>query len=71
MAKQSKTARELRDIVAARLGVGDVLIAVYKDRTDGWHATVLTTLQPTNRKHYQASVDQIVVELRKEYDLAE
>jgi hypothetical protein len=34
MAKQSKTARELKDIVAARLGVGDVLLAVNKDRID-------------------------------------
>jgi hypothetical protein len=67
----AQTAHELKDIVAGRLGVGDVLLAVYNDRTDGWHATVLTTLQPTNKKQYQASVDQIVAELRKEYDLAE
>ena len=71
MAKQSKTARELKDIVAARLGVGDMFLAVNKDRIDGWRATVVTTLQPTNRKQYQASVDQIVAELRNEYELAE
>jgi hypothetical protein len=69
MAKQRKTAHELKDVVAARLGVGDVLIAVNKDRIDGWRATVLTALQPMNRKQYQASVDQTVAELRKEYDL--
>jgi hypothetical protein len=71
MAKQRKTAHELKDIVAARLGIGDVLIAVHKDRIDGWRATVVTTLQPTNRKQYQASVDQIVAELRSEYELTE
>ena len=71
MAKQSKTARELKDIVAARLGVGDMFLAVNKDRIDGWHATVLTTLQRTNKIEYQARVDEIVVELRKEYELAE
>ena len=71
MAKQSKTARELKDIVAARLGVGDMFLAVNKDRIDGWRATVVTTLQPTNRKQYQASVDQIVAELRNEYELTE
>ena len=71
MAKQRKTAQELKDIVAVRLGVGDVLLAVNKDRFDGWRAMVVTALQPTNRKQYQASVDQIVAELRKEYDLAE
>ena len=71
MAKQRKTAHELKDVVAARLGVGDVLIAVNKDRIDGWRATVVTALQPTNRKQYQASVDQIVAELRNEYDLDE
>ena len=71
MAKQSKTARELNDIVAARLGVGDMFLVVNKDRIDSWRATVLTTLQRTNKIEYQANVDQIVAELRKEYDLAE
>jgi hypothetical protein len=71
MAKQLKTANELKNIVAARLGVGDVLIAVNKDRIDGWRATVVATLQPANKTKYQASVDQIVAELRKEYKLAE
>jgi hypothetical protein len=61
MAKQRKTAHELKDIVAARLGVGDVLLAVYNDRTDGWRATVLTTLQRTNKIQHQARVDEIVV----------
>ena len=65
MAKQRKTAHELKDIVAARLCVGDVLIAVNKDRTDGWRATVLTTLQRKNKIEYQARVDEIVVGLRK------
>ena len=71
MAKQRKTAHELKEIVAARLGVGDVLIAVNKDRIDDWRATVLTTLQRKNKIQYQARVDEIVAELRKEYDLAE
>jgi hypothetical protein len=71
MAKQPKTAHELKDIVAARLGIGDVLMVVTKDRTDGWRATVLTTLRPANKPKYQASVDQIVAELRNEYELAE
>ena len=71
MAKQHKIAHELKDIVAGRLGIGDVLLVVTKDRIDGWRATVLTTLRPANKPKYQASVDQIVVELRKEYDLAE
>ena len=71
MAKQRKTAHELKDIVAARLGVGDMFLAVNKDRIDGWRAIVLTTLQRTNKIEYQARVDEIVVELRKEYELAE
>jgi hypothetical protein len=48
-----------------------MFLAVNKDRIDGWRATVLTTLQRTNKIKYQASVDLIVAELRKEYDLAE
>ena len=71
MAKQRKTAHELKNIVAAHLGIGDVLMVVTKDQIDGWRATVVTALQPTNRKQYQASVDQIVAELRNEYDLDE
>jgi hypothetical protein len=71
MAKQRKTAHELKDMVAARLGIGDVLMVVTKDRTDGWRATVLTVLRPANKPKYQAKVDQIVVELRDEYDLTE
>ena len=71
LAKQRKTAHELKDIVAGRLGIGDVLLVVTKDRIDGWRATVLTTLQRKDKIQYQASVDQIVAELRKEYDLVE
>jgi hypothetical protein len=56
---------------SALMSGSDVLLAVNKDRFDGWRATVVTALQPTNRKQYQASVDQIVAELRKEYGLAE
>jgi hypothetical protein len=48
-----------------------MFLAVNKDLIDGWRATVLTMLQRTNKIKYQASVDQIVVELRKEYELAE
>jgi hypothetical protein len=71
MAKQRKTAHELKNIVAAHLGIGDVLMVVNKDQIDGWRATVLATLRPANKPKYQARVDQIVVELRKEYDLVE
>jgi hypothetical protein len=71
VAKQLKTADELKDIVAERLGVGAVLLTVNKDRLNGWRAIGLTVLQPANKKKYQESVDQIVAELREEYDLAE
>ena len=45
MAKQSKTARELKDIVAARLGVGDVLLAVNKDRIDTADCDIVNPLR--------------------------
>jgi hypothetical protein len=68
MAKQCKTAHELKDIVAARLGVGDVLIAVNKDRIDGWRATVLTTL-PGFDDVDLAILDWIVAEQNRDITL--
>jgi len=42
MAKQRKTARELADIIAARLCVGGIQIAVHKSPVYGWDANIIT-----------------------------
>jgi hypothetical protein len=67
MGVQEKTARELADIVAAKLNLGGVFIAVHPDPAYGWHATVLTA--PAQAVRCQQYVEQIVAELRPFYRL--
>ena len=61
MAKEQKTARELEDIIAARLGVSGLRVAVYKDRMSGWKASI--TVAPV--------VQDIVAQIQDFYDLKE
>jgi hypothetical protein len=67
MAKEKKTARELADMIAARIGVGGVQIAVHKRRTYGWDAHIVTV--PSQAVAANQMVQQIAEELRTLYDL--
>jgi DNA-binding transcriptional regulator YiaG len=67
MGAQEKTATELADIVAAKVNLGGVAIAVHPDPAYGWHATVLTA--PAQAVRCQQYVEQIVAELRPFYRL--
>ena len=67
MAKQRKTARELADIIAARLCVGGIQIAVHKSPVYGWDANIITV--PSQAVNAHVMVQQIVAELREQYDL--
>jgi hypothetical protein len=40
--KEQRTAQELADMIAVRIGVGGVFVAVHKDPAYGWHPTVVT-----------------------------
>jgi hypothetical protein len=42
MAKEKKSARELADMIAARMIIGPRLVSVYKDASYGWTVNVFT-----------------------------
>jgi hypothetical protein len=67
MGVQEKTARELADIIAAKVNLGGVFITVHPNPAYGWHATVLTA--PAEAVRCQQYVEQIVAELRPFYRL--
>jgi hypothetical protein len=69
MAKEKKSARELADMIAARMIIGPGLVSVYKDASYGWTISVFTG--PSQLFGDQAMAEQIAAELRERYDLTE
>jgi hypothetical protein len=67
--KEKKTKRELADMIAARIGVGGVQIAVHESPIYGWDANIITA--PSQAINAHAMVQLIVAELREKYDLKE
>jgi hypothetical protein len=67
--KEQKTAAELADMIAERLGIGGILVKVFKEPTYGWRATVIT--KPAAAVQAQAIADNIAQELGAHYDLKE
>jgi hypothetical protein len=67
MAKEKKTAQELADMIAARIGVGGIQIAVHKSPIYGWDANIVTV--PSQAVAANQMVQQIAEELRALYDL--
>lgn len=67
LAKDKKTAHELADIIGQRIGVAGVMISVYPDPDFGWNATLITA--PSAAIGAQPMLEQIVQELRTEFDL--
>jgi hypothetical protein len=65
MKKQQKTAKELADMIAARLG--GVYVAVNPDPAYGWHPTVMT--EPRQAIKCQQLAEEIAAELRATYEL--
>jgi hypothetical protein len=65
--KEQKTAQELADLIALRIGVGGVFVAVHKDPAYGWHPTVVTA--PAAAHRCQLMAEEIALELRTKYDL--
>jgi hypothetical protein len=66
--KQKKTAQELADMIAARLNIGGVFVAIHKGPAYGWHPTVIT--KPAAAINAQIVAEEIAKELRAEFDLA-
>ena len=67
--KERKTAHELADLIAARMGLGGVFVAVNKDPVYGWHPIVMTA--PAAAYNCQVMAEQIAEELRAKYELSE
>jgi len=65
--KERRTAQELADMIAARIGIGGVFVAVHKDPAYGWHPTVMTA--PAAAHQCQVLAEEIASELRTKYDL--
>ena len=62
MAKESKTAEQLSDMIASAMGVREVYISVRKDHAFGWQPTVVSS--PGDSIGYQRRVDEIANRLR-------
>ncbi len=65
--REQRTAQELADMIAARIGVGGVFVAVHKDPSYGWHPTVVAA--PAAAYRCQLLAEEIAAELRTKYDL--
>jgi hypothetical protein len=69
MAKDKKSARELADMIAARMQVEAGLVSVHKDPAYGWAVNVFSG--PARVVGDQHLAEQIAAELREQYDLTE
>jgi hypothetical protein len=70
MAKEKKSARELADMIAARMKIGaGLVVSVHRDTTCGWAANVFTG--PSQLFGDQVLAAQIAAELREKYELTE
>jgi hypothetical protein len=67
--KEQKSARELADLIAERIGLGGVFVVVHKDAAYGWHPTVVAA--PAAAYRCQMLAEEIASELRASYDVKE
>jgi transcriptional regulator with XRE-family HTH domain len=65
--KQKKTARELADMIMAKINIDGVHVAVHADPVYGWHPTVFAT--PSQAAKCQQVAEQIATQLRTKFDL--
>jgi hypothetical protein len=67
MRKTRKTAKELADLIAARIGVAELSIGVRKDHAFGWQPMI--EYAPGNQLGFQRRADEIAEKLREQYEL--
>jgi hypothetical protein len=67
--KELRTAKEIGDMILAKLGVAGVHIDVHRDTVYGWHPTVYTT--PERAVGTQRVAESIASELRVVYDISD
>ncbi len=69
MKKEQKSARELAELVAQRIGMADVRVEVHPDPAYDWHPTVFTT--PGKAVIAQNAAERAAQELRALYELCD
>ena len=69
MRKTRKTAKELAELIAARIGVAELAIGVRKDHAFGWQPMI--EYAPGNQLGFQRRADEIAETLREQYELQE
>jgi hypothetical protein len=67
MKKERKSARELAQMIAERIGMPGVTVAVHADPVYGWHPTVFTT--PAKAGNAQNAAERAAQDLRARYEL--
>jgi hypothetical protein len=67
MTKEKKSASELSNLVAVRVGIGGLYLSVNESPVYGWDAAIIAS--PAQATNTHAIVQQIVAELRELYDL--
>jgi len=66
--KPKKTPRQLADMIADRMRIGDgSMIVIHPNRRLGWRASIMAA--PNMAVRAQQTVDQIASELRAQFDL--
>ncbi len=69
MAKEKKTAQQLAEMIAGRIGVSGVHVRVREDHADGWCPTIVSA--PGNGLGFQRRAEEIAQRLRFEFELAD
>jgi hypothetical protein len=67
VAKETKTAQELAEMIMAEINVGGTSIKVHPDPNLGWRAKLV--VGPQNPQALQSAADGIANRLRQKYDL--
>jgi len=67
MAKQTKSAEELANLITDKVGVRELYVRVRRDHAYGWEPTVEDA--PGDLIGYQRRVEEIASHLRMRYDL--
>ena len=67
MVKERITAKQLADMISAKIGVSSLEIVVRRDHAFGWQPTVVAA--PGDLIGYQRRVEDVAHRLRGEFDL--
>jgi hypothetical protein len=69
MQKPKKSAEQLQEMIADRIGIGPLFVRVHPDPAYGWHARLVAA--PGQEICSPQSVEDAAAELRTQFDLKE